>query len=96
MQVLGKKRSARNFPRGAQRIERLVADFLNLPSPSNRVSNVEVARAVAALQKQPNVLREKVRSELIGLWKDCHVAWQAAYGRLRKQSEWEREKVHVT
>jgi hypothetical protein len=88
-------RSARNLPRGAQRIERLVADFLNAQSPSNRLSDIEVSRAVVDLQKQPNVLREKVRSELTDLWKDCHVAWREAYGRLKTQSEWEREKVQV-
>jgi hypothetical protein len=88
-------RSARNLPRGSQRTERIVTDFLKLEKPATRLSDVDVSVATLALSKQSRVLQEQVRCELRALWEDSHIAWREAYGTLRKQSEWEKGKVQV-
>lgn len=79
--------SARNLPRGSQRIERLVTEFLREQDATTGFSDLEVASVMTVLMKQPKVLRERIYSELKGLWENAHIAWREAYGQSRKQPQ---------
>jgi hypothetical protein len=87
--------AARNLARGSQKIERLASNFLNSAGMSGQLTDVNLSGTIRELMKQPIALQEQVRVELRELWKDSHIAWREAYGRLKTQSAWEKQKVQV-
>ncbi|NMB83034.1 MAG: hypothetical protein GYA14_14575 [Ignavibacteria bacterium] len=83
--------SARNIPKGMYRIERIFAEFIkSKPFNKSKLSNI-----VMNISEVPEEVLDKIKKELNCLWKDTHPGWRKAYGHLRKQSEWEKEKVSI-
>ncbi len=85
--------SARNIPRGTHRIERIIADLLR--PPDGVLSELQVSEALEDISQWPPTLQQEVRQELYSLWEVSHRVWGEAYGHLKKQSEWEKDKVQV-
>ena len=50
---------------------------------------------MTALADVSEDLKERVRTELCVIWDEARKAWREAYGKLKTQREWERDKVHV-
>lgn len=81
--------AARNFPRGAQQIERIVSKYLE------NVTDIHVARAITNINNLSHEVKYEIKQELRELWEKSHAVWRQAYGHRKSQSEWEKDKVHV-
>ena len=87
--------AARNLPHGSHRLERRLQEFLRKNDPSGEMSDLETNKLLNSLEKQSKMVREEVCDELTSIWEQSHDTWRSAYGRLKKQSEFEKEKVQV-
>jgi len=87
--------AARNLPQGSESLERRLCNFVRAQNPPVQLSALELSNLVGSLSNQTKNIREEIHGELTGLWEKSHDTWRAAYGRLRKQGEWEKEKVQV-
>jgi len=88
--------AARNLPMGMQRIERIIAHQIK-SSGSKRygASGAEVAERMTRLADLGLEVKEQIREELCLIWSEAREVWRDAYGHLKRQGEWERDKVHV-
>jgi len=87
--------AARNLPRGAQRIERIVSLYLENMSREGNITDSHVVRAVSNINKLPDNIKYEIKQELKELWEESHAVWGQAYSHRKSQSEWEKDKVHV-
>lgn len=85
--------AARNIPRGTQRVERIIADYLL--RQGEIFSELQVARAIENINKMPLALQQSIKQELKFLWEASHRVWGEAYSHRRRQSEWERDRVQI-
>lgn len=87
--------AARNLPRGAQRIERIISLYLENTSKGKNVTDSHVVHAVSNITKLADKLKYEIKQELMDLWEESHEVWGQAYSHRKSQLEWERDKVHV-
>ena len=88
--------AARNLPMGTQRIERILAhNIKSSVSKSAGATGAEIATWMTGLADSSLELKERIRQELCLIWEEARKAWREAYGHLKTQREWERDKVHV-
>jgi len=85
--------SARNLPRGFQRVEKIIAGFLK--SNGKNFSDMDVEKELRNIEKSPITLQGDIKKELFSLWESSHFVWQEAYSHLKKQSEWGKQKVQI-
>ncbi|KMP10354.1 hypothetical protein UZ36_07900 [Candidatus Nitromaritima sp. SCGC AAA799-C22] len=85
--------AARNLPRGGHRVEKIVFDYLT--ESGQETSDGSILGVLQRFADTPSYLKDQVRNELYKLWKESCSVWRKAYGRNRRQSAWERDKVKV-
>jgi hypothetical protein len=97
--------SARCIPRGVTRIERIINAHLENSGTRGLCKDADVIALLRWLSEGKSAprefahleesLRNSVRGEVEQLWRATHEAWGEAYGHLRQQTFWERDKVQV-
>jgi len=90
--------AADNIPKGAVKIERIIADHLQNISGRN-TNTVDVFETLQQLtrnyiERYPE-LKSKITNYLQELWKSTHSAWSTAYRHLTKETHWHQVQVFV-
>lgn len=86
--------AACNLPKGTQQIERILAEFIH-NSLQTSIRENQIIDLLKDLNKIPQVFKERIQQALFDIWKSTHPIWGKAYSHCKKQTEWERDKVHV-